>query len=329
MPVISIIVPVYKAERYLKKCISSILNQSYRDFELILVEDGSPDKSGELCDTFAAKDNRIHVLHRDNGGAAAARNTGIEWVNGNSTAEWITFVDSDDWLHERYLELLYEAAVRNDVAISKCMYMPIDHEIMDAPIHEYEAKVMPVEEAYLLPNSGVAPYAKLYKRECFAEIRYPENKYAEDMFTTYKVLFQYSDIAVLNIPLYYYRYNPESLTNAKWRKRQLDEFEAFDEQISYFEKKGLLSLSNLLAGRYLWAIGRQYNALKNEDSKEKEIVFYRRYMRRHMRKTIQKYAYKAKLCVNTYAWCYEIAYPKVMFLYWYLCSVLRKLGIKK
>ena len=106
MPKISVIVPVYKVEKYLRRCIDSILNQTFNDFDLILVDDGSPDSCGDICEKYEKTDNRITVIHRENGGLSAARNSGIKWALKNSDSEWITFVDSDDWLHPDYLKIL-------------------------------------------------------------------------------------------------------------------------------------------------------------------------------------------------------------------------------
>ena len=103
MPTISVVVPVYKVEKYLNRCVDSILNQTYKDFELILMDDGSPDKAPEICDDYAKKYDFIHVIHQKNGGLSAARNSGIEWALENSDSEWITFIDSDDWIHPEYM----------------------------------------------------------------------------------------------------------------------------------------------------------------------------------------------------------------------------------
>ena len=109
MAKISVIVPVYKVEETIGKCIESILNQTYPDFELILIDDGSPDRSGVICDEYSKKDGRIKVIHKKNAGVSSARNAGIEWVLENSDSEWISFVDSDDWVHSDYLSKLYGA----------------------------------------------------------------------------------------------------------------------------------------------------------------------------------------------------------------------------
>ena len=120
MSEISVIVPVYKVEQFLHRCVESILRQSFYNFELILVDDGSPDSCGEICDAYAAGDNRIHVIHQKNGGLSAARNTGIDYVMKSSDSHWIAFVDSDDWIHPDYLKVLYTTAQKTCCKISAC-----------------------------------------------------------------------------------------------------------------------------------------------------------------------------------------------------------------
>ena len=110
---ISVIVPVYKVERYIRRCVDSILTQTYPDFEVVLVDDGSPDGCGRICDFYAQNDGRVHVIHQKNGGLSAARNAGIDWVTANSDSRWIAFVDCDDWVHDEFLRKLYSAAEQN------------------------------------------------------------------------------------------------------------------------------------------------------------------------------------------------------------------------
>ena len=119
MATVSIVVPVYKVEKYLKRCVDSILAQTFTDYELILVDDGSPDNCPEICDELAEKHSQIYVIHQKNGGLSAARNSGIEWALKNSESEWITFIDSDDWIHPQYLESMLNANLRNNTQV--CM----------------------------------------------------------------------------------------------------------------------------------------------------------------------------------------------------------------
>ena len=120
MPIISIIIPVYKAEAYLDRCVQSVLAQSMADFEVILIDDGSPDRSGAVCDAYAKQDERVRVIHQKNQGQAAARNAGIDCAFANSDSKWLTFIDSDDWVHPEYLQMLYDATMQDNTLISMC-----------------------------------------------------------------------------------------------------------------------------------------------------------------------------------------------------------------
>ena len=120
MSIISVIVPVYNVEPYLNRCVDSILEQTFTDFELILVDDGSPDNCPAICDEYARKDSRIHVIHQKNGGLSDARNAGIDWVVANSDSQWISFVDSDDWVHPMYLFTLLSAVKTTNTYVSVC-----------------------------------------------------------------------------------------------------------------------------------------------------------------------------------------------------------------
>ena len=134
MPKISIIVPVFNTERYLSRCIDSILQQSFSNFELLLVDDGSTDKSGLICDAYTEKDTRIRAFHLFNQGQAAARNHALDWMLANSDSEFFTFIDSDDWIHPSYLELLLECACRFNVNIVQCKYLRIEEEDVFLPV---------------------------------------------------------------------------------------------------------------------------------------------------------------------------------------------------
>ena len=126
MPKISVIVPVYKVEPFLSECVNSVLEQSFRDFDLILVDDGSPDSCPQICDAYAQKDERVHVIHKENGGLSSARNAGIDLAMEHSSSEWLAFVDSDDYLHKNYLSAMYQAAKEHDADLVVCDYTRVD-----------------------------------------------------------------------------------------------------------------------------------------------------------------------------------------------------------
>ena len=145
MPEISVIVPVYNVEPYIRRCVDSILSQTFTDFELILVDDGSPDKCPIICDEYAEKDKRIRVFHQTNQGQATARNKALDWILSNSDSEYVTFVDSDDWVHPRYLELLYKANNNLGTSISQCLHVDTDGA-MEIPSVEERIDLITTEE---------------------------------------------------------------------------------------------------------------------------------------------------------------------------------------
>ena len=239
MPKISVVVPVYKVEDYLHRCVDSILNQSFRDFELILVDDGSPDNCGKICDEYGTRDSRIHVIHQENGGLSAARNAGIDWVFANSDSQWFTFVDSDDWVHPQMLEKLLLAAENRNTSISICGYGETAGENPVVLPEDLESVCMDPGWFYRnrFINATVA-WGKLYRRELFETVRYPVGKLHEDEFVTYRLLLQCREVAVLAAPMYAYYVNPASITRKNWSPRKLHAWEAFEQQIAFFEARG-------------------------------------------------------------------------------------------
>lgn len=236
---ISVIVPVYNVDNYLSRCIESILNQSVPDFDLILVDDGSKDTSGSICDNYSEKDKRIHVIHKENGGLSDARNKGIDWSLINSKSEWITFIDSDDWIHPEYLNFLLSAAISSNVDISVCRYEE-KNEFSEYDHVNNLFDVYDTEDLYVNQRVNmVVAWGKLYKKVIFQNLRFPYGKLNEDEFTTYKALFQYKRIAFLDNALYFYFQNPRSIMQSKWTKGRLDSIEAISNQIPYFKNMGL------------------------------------------------------------------------------------------
>ncbi|MBR2317955.1 MAG: glycosyltransferase family 2 protein, partial [Spirochaetales bacterium] len=191
MPKISVIVPVYNVESYLKRCVDSILGQTYSDFELILVDDGSPDNCPQICNEYAEKDSRIRVIHQLNGGLSAARNAGIDWVFQNSDSEWFSFIDSDDYVHPRYLEVLLNAAESTGCDVSIGSYIEFSGDSVKSENEIAVPKKYKPEDFYVQYSvETTIACGKLYRRRYFETIRYPVGKIHEDEFTTYKILFQ-------------------------------------------------------------------------------------------------------------------------------------------
>lgn len=250
MPKISIIVPIYKVEPYLARCIDSILSQSYRDFELILVDDGSPDRCGGICDEYAAHDQRIHVIHRTNGGLSAARNSGIDWTLANTECEWITFIDSDDWLHRDYVKTLLQAATATGAKVAVGEFQRVDSFDLaqtaskaDIPVTSKMTLGDFADKCWQMGLHGRYIFdiacGKLYSRDCFTSIRFPEHiKAHEDTYTTYRILYGHEAITLVDYPLYFYYGNPESITGSRWSPARLCTVYGHQEQIEFFREKG-------------------------------------------------------------------------------------------
>ena len=283
MALISVISPVYNTEKLLPRCLDSILSQSFQDFELILVNDGSKDNSGNICEAYAAKDSRIHVIHQNNSGVSAARNAALEWVMENSDSKWILFVDSDDWVHPQIMETLLNLAVTYQVRVSACGFL----ETSDGTLVVNEAQLQPElwdarEFYYRQPMLGTVPWGKLYAKECFADIRYPVGMYFDDEFVTYRILLAQEKIPMVTAPMYGYYINPEGLTKRPWTMRRLDVWKAYEEQIVFFEKLGD---GQLLRFRYREYIDNSYAQLlaaqsaPNASQLTKEIRYIKKCMR--------------------------------------------------
>lgn len=312
MPKISVIVPVYKVEPYIRRCVDSILNQTYSDFELLLIDDGSPDNCGKICEEYKKYDLRVKVIHQQNGGLSAARNTGIEWAMKNSNSQWISFVDSDDWIHPEMLERLLGAIEKCSVAMSACGFARTESELPNFSEELLKVKKMKGETFYRTygVNATVA-WGKLYKKECFENLRYPIGKLHEDEFVTYKIIFAAKDIAMIDAPLYAYYINSNGIMN-QWNPKRLDSIEAIQERIHFFEERGLIELKDEQEEALLWNIVNHLEEIEkcNNKSYKKHEQNLRRILRREL------YRHRNKVTFTEHKWFYEKAYPKIMRYYW-------------
>ena len=322
MPQISVIVPVYRVEKYIHRCIDSILNQTFSDFELILVDDGSPDNCGAICDEYAAKDNRIVVIHQENGGLSAARNAGIDWAFANSDSQWLTFIDSDDWVHPQYLQKLYDAAQSKNVEVSVCGFARTYGEEPEVNEAEIVPRVWSPEDFYVQRNvNAVIAWGKLYKKEAFAQIRYPVGRIHEDEFVTYRILFQCEYIAVLEAPLYFYYQNENGIMGSKWSRKRLDYFDAAMEQLIYFANNNFPAAEKKTKKVMLWRCKDYLEQI--EDRKD------RCRLKRRLRKYIVPFKDSLGISIKTDPGIFEAAYPRFMRIYWLMITLKIKLLGKK
>lgn len=223
---ISVIVPIYKVEAYLDECISSIVAQTHKNLEIILVDDGSPDNCGAICDAWAAKDSRIQVIHKENGGLSDARNAGIEIANG----DYIAFVDSDDWIKPEMYETMLAALTRENADICACNILSCyaDRQIKWGCC-EYTTGNSEKILSMLYNDTAypVSAWNKLYRRTLWAQIRFPKGKICEDAFTTYLLTHQAKRIVQITDPLYCYRIRENSIMTSAFSIKRMNEEEAW------------------------------------------------------------------------------------------------------
>lgn len=251
---ISIIIPVYNVEKCLRRCIESVINQTYSNIEIILVDDGSTDACPEICDEYEKTDDRIKVVHKSNGGLSDARNVGIDIAQG----KYIGFVDSDDYIHPNMYEQLLCALVESESDISVCdveKVYGLEYEIKDIKkinkkIYSKRNAVANLYDADLYLRSVIA-CGKLYKKELFQNIRYPVGKVHEDEFTTYKVFYGSKKVIYIDCKYYYYYQRSDSITGSKNFENALIALDAYKEMVDFYTQKKEYYLLQLAEYRYL------------------------------------------------------------------------------
>lgn len=241
MDLISVIIPVYNVAPYLRQCVESVRRQSYTQLEILLVDDGSTDGSGELCDTFQREDTRIRVIHQPNSGLGAARNAGIRQARGT----YLLFVDSDDWIYSSMAETLYQAMIEHQADVVLC-----DADVVEENgcFIERMSSNLPSDQCIALsdlPRLLFVPHVtwnKLYRRELFfkEELCYPPRAWYEDFRVTTKLYAQAKRIVYLTKPLYCYRVRKGSIQQSDNLDRRREKIEAMDDILSFYKKKGLL-----------------------------------------------------------------------------------------
>lgn len=255
MTLVSVIVPVYNVENYMRKCIDSILNQTYTNLEIILVDDGATDHSAAICDEYAQIDHRIKVVHKQNGGLASARNAGLTVATG----EYIAYVDSDDWVELEFIETLLACCKDNNAQMSICRYsdrfdeMPYEHTEKsytmvwtgkDAVRH----RVLD-ESKYCISTCA---WNKFYSAELIKGMQFPEGKYYEDIVYGIEAMLKSDQVAYTNVSLYYYRCNRQgSIMNEGFNKRVItDELPLMSERNALIRKYGLTDIADLVDRNY-------------------------------------------------------------------------------
>lgn len=301
--VISVIVAVYNVETYLAKCIESIQNQTYRNLEIILIDDGSTDGSSEVCDDYSRQDSRIKVIHRENKGIAFTRNQGLD----TATGDYITFVDSDDYIHPQMYEIMLKKLHENEADIAVCDYyeIPETQKMEIGPLRAEEISCDIIEtkqekKKYIFLDKyvdAVLVWNKLTKRALWEGIRCPNGKIHEDETTTFRTLYNAKKIAYVNQKLYYYvrRSAQTSITNSPFSEKRLYRLDALEVRLDFFiEKQEWEFLAEAFFAYktdYLVIIG---HIVKNKDYSMRMLKPYLKKYRNYCRKYLGKMPIPAK-----------------------------------
>lgn len=272
---ISVIVPVYNVERYLKKCVDSVLNQTYTNLEVILVNDGSTDTSPRICDDYVALDQRVMVIHQANGGLSAARNTGLATASG----EIVYFLDSDDYIVQDAIDVLYQCMKKYQADISIGNFVRVVEGEVENFSKVKEEDFFAEGEDILwniyrddLKGCSVIACGKLYQKKLWTNICFPEGKCHEDEFVAHYLLAAAGRVAYVSRPLYCYLIRKDSITERTYHLKRLDAGEAFRDRVRYFRELGYEALANRATEVYLWWIIESYCKIWKYLNHETEVM---------------------------------------------------------
>lgn len=248
MDLISVIVPVYNVEDYLPKCINSLISQTYSNIEILLIDDGSTDESGKICDEYSNRDDRIIVYHKTNGGLSDARNYGLERISG----DYVGFVDSDDYVSSDYIYVLYTNAKTNNAELS-CVDCEIDGSLDIVDKNRLRANVVNNKEAlsrcFTRQGFGISACMKLYKKELFDGVRFPVNKLYEDADTIPYIIAKTNKVVYTDYKLYFWFQRSNSIMHRPLKKQDLQWFDVFGD-LYYFIEKNYSELIDSFVCRY-------------------------------------------------------------------------------
>ncbi len=317
---ISVVVPIYNVEKYLEKCIKSIINQTYDNIEIILVDDGATDKSGQICDDYEKMDTRIKVIHKKNGGLSDARNAGLKIAKG----EYIAFIDSDDFIDKAFIKTLYEMCKKNNAEIAQCKYRRVGYEKFNIKQESEDKKIETIvktgkEMFYDIYTREhmvyIVAWNKLYKKSLFKGIEYPKGKINEDEATTYKLFYKAKKIVVTNQVLYNDVYRKNSIMNKKYNKKRLDGLWALEGRIEFLKEKNEKELLKLTEILYTKELIRNYAKVKRyiENSKDLQKDLLKKHRKMSVKLLKENIKIKQKLiflCQITFPNMYSKNYIK-------------------
>lgn len=272
---ISIIVPVYQTKEYINDCLDSVINQTYRNLEIIVVDDGSTDGSGEICDSYAKADDRIKVIHGINGGLSHARNVGIDIAKG----EYLVFIDSDDMVHPEFISYLYKLCESTGSDIAQCDFLMIkDKNDILSPQKVEHICIYSPQEVLAKTYMGfeavryIVAWNKMYKKQIFDNVRFPKGKIHEDAYTAHKLFWNAKKIVVSNLYLYWYLQRADSIIGKKFSVKRLDSIEASREKREFFKKNNLMKDYYDMTVQHYHNLWRNYRLVEENIENPKEFL---------------------------------------------------------
>lgn len=314
-PEISVIVPVYNAQNFLEDCIDSVLAQTYQNFELILVDDGSTDRSSEICDRYAEKDIRVQVIHQVNQGQATARNRALMRARGN----WVCFVDSDDLIHPQMLELLYNAVYQSSLNMSMCGY--VESDVIPSDFYSNYDKqfvTLRLDESVLVEMLSKDQYpswvvwCKLFRREIIMQNLFTEGRVYEDNAVVCRWVYNAESAAVVPYDMYFYRINPQGTTKSSFSLKQLDYLWALQEILTFFAEIEYKKLHNAFCELYVVSAAVFYRTVIDQLNR-KDIA---KKIKRDMLSVLVQNRADLKLSTEKQEEIIGNLHPKIMPIYW-------------
>lgn len=268
---VSVVVPVYNSEKYLRDCVESIVNQTYRNLDIILVDDGSTDSSGNICEEYAGKDNRVTVLHKENGGNGDARNAGYKCAKG----KWLVMVDNDDLLHLQQIEILVNIANEKNADVVIGNYRAISDDEIPGNNHitqDVYQKAEILTSKHLHDNEFIkkrsmiltTPWSKIWRKSLYENIQFPKKSKHDDTWTTWKAYEKAEKVVFVDEVVYYWRNNPESFGRI-FNLSHLEGIDAYAEQLDYFIEKKKQRYIEIVFAEYLEMFFWCYNRMQEND----------------------------------------------------------------
>lgn len=282
---ISVIIPIFNVEKYLGACIDSILAQTYTNLEILLIDDGSTDNSGNICDMYANMDERIRVFHQQNQGIASVRNRGVDEAKG----VYIFWIDSDDYVSTTIIQELYDLLVKTDADMSICSYVQgSERDYVFKQNSEYRVESFDykkglelIYESHKFSFIMAASWAKIIKKSLYEGLRYPDGKIFEDIYMSHRLISKCKRITYTSKEMYYYYQWPESILGKKLYKAKLDYLGAFEERIHFFHELDLPKLEEKAKLQYLHALMWEYSRAKD--------ILHDKNMIKYIKKEYRKY----------------------------------------